>query len=172
MYRRWSYVIAAISFALGALLVVVFLSIPAGGGSAVPFLVLSIVTAALFGGVAVMIVRAGSSVVLTFGSEGVEYRSLGYRLVAPWSEVESIGAVILGALSGVGLTIRHDAVAHGGGWIRIASLMDLDSMFGPGYGRVIPLEPFAKPLSGSPLLADLRRRIPELVAGYEKHTTR
>lgn len=164
--------LAAVSAALGASLAIVFLSIPAGGGSTLPFLLLSLITVVLFAGVALIIVQVGSRMVLTVAPDGVEYRSLGYRLVAPWSEVESVDSVILGAMSGVGLNLRHDALAAGGGWVRIAGLLDVSTMFGPSYDRLIPLEPFAKPLAGSQLLADIRRYIPDLVAAYEERKAR
>ena len=171
-YRRWIYVLAAASVGLGALLVGVFLSVLGTVDFVTPFVVLAAVAVIVFGGVALVIVRAGRRISVSLSAEGVEYRAVGYRLVAPWSEVESLGTVILAALSGAGLTLKSSAVAPGGGWIRIANLMDLQALWGPGYDRVVPLVQFADPLAGSTLLEELRRHIPEVVARYEDRRDR
>ncbi len=91
----------------------------------------------VFVGMGLMIVLAGRSTKLIMTSEGVEYRTLGYRLTARWENIRAIGPVGRGNHKPEGLLLRDPP------------------------DRTIPLVGFGSPRYG-PLSRDLKQHAPHL----------
>jgi hypothetical protein len=154
---RVFYVIAAVSAIIGLLLAAFFFWVVADLGLDVIGLILVASPLVVFGGIALMIVLAARSIRLELSEAGVTLQLPGARMTAAWDDVESVGPAIWGPLTGrEALKLRQPA--------RVDQAWLFTLFAGPEYQSAIPLGPFAVPLAGSRLEADLRSRLPDLFA--------
>jgi len=132
--------------------------------------VLAITILGLGLGVAWYVRRMTQRVRLTVGNAGVEYDAGTHRIVAVWEDVVAVDDVILGADTGPALVLRGDHAVSGGPMLGIAAVgqaIEATGSSAPSFKATIPLSGFIQgKLAGSPLEADLRDHVPELVDTY------
>jgi hypothetical protein len=151
---RLFYAIAGVSAVIGLVLAAFFLWAVGTLGLDLLGLVIVALPVVLFGGIALAIVRSASAIRLELTDSGVTLHLPGARMSADWNDVQRIAPALWGPLSGDALRLTRPARADRAWWF---------AMFFNTYDeRAIPLSPFALPLAGSRLEADLRSRLPEL----------
>lgn len=132
--------------------------------------VLAMTTLGLGLGVAWFVRRMSARVRLIVGTEGVGYEAGTHAIVAAWEDVVAIDHVTRGADTGPALVLRGDHAVGGGWMLRIADIGEAIEGIGssaPSYKETIPLSGFIHgTLAESPLCADLRGHIPELLDAY------
>lgn len=156
---RLFYAVAAVSATIGLLLALVFFWLVAGLGLDFIGLIVVALPILLFGGIGLTIALAARSIRLELSEGGVTLHLVGSQLMTGWHDIESIGRVAWGPLSGDALRLRRPARVNGAWWLSLFA--------GPKYESAIPLSPFALPLAGSRLEVDLRGRVPEV---FERQT--
>ena len=131
-------------------------------------LALAIVAVGL--GFAWVVQRAMPRVRLEIGERAVVYDAMTHRIQAAWDDVVAVDLVLRGSETGPALVLRADRSVGGGGLLGLADLggiIDGSAIRGPSMRSTIPLAAFIQgPFRGSPVEADLRRHIPELVDAY------
>lgn len=114
--------------------------------------------------------RMKARVRLVVGAEGVEYDAGTHRIAAGWEDVVAVDLVIRGADTGPALVLRGDHAVSGGRMLGVADIGEAiqgTGLLAPSLKSTIPLSWFIQgKLAGSPLGADLRGHIPELVDAY------
>ena len=152
---RLFYAIAAVVGGIGIALGLFFFWAVASLGLEAVGLIIAVAPIVILGGIALAIVAAARSTRLELSEAGVTLHLPGTEMGADWTDVESVSRVSWGPLSGEGLKLRRPARVTRSWWF---------SLFAdPGYSSAIPLSPFALPLAGSRLEAELRGRLPALV---------
>ncbi len=109
---------------------------------------------AFFLGVGLLVAGAGRSIRLELAENGIVLRVPGGSVEARWEDVDAVGLAAWGPLSGQALILRRAARVRRPWWALPVGL--------PWMERAIPLSPFALPLRGSRLEADLKSRLPDL----------
>jgi len=112
------------------------------------------IPAALFLGLGFLVASAGRSIRLELSETGVVLRLPGGSVEAEWDDVHAVGPAPWGPLTGQALILRRPARGRRPWWLALLG--------SPVVDRAIPLSPFALPLHGSRLEADLRSRLPDL----------
>ena len=107
---------------------------------------------------------------LIVGTEGIEYDAGMYQIVAAWEDIVALDHVIRGSDTGPALVLRGDR-AVGGDWVlRFADMGEAVERLGssaPSRREMVPLNGFVQGvLAGSPLCAELRRHIPDIVDAF------
>lgn len=151
---RLFYVVAGVVAIIGLALGAFSFWVVAGIGLDVIGLIVAMAPIVILGGIAIAIVIAAQSTRLELSETGITLHLPGSQMAAGWDDVESLAPVAWGPLSGDALTLRRPASVHRAWWF----LLFAD----PHYASAIPLSPFALPLKGSRLEADLRLRLPHL----------
>jgi hypothetical protein len=151
---RLFYAIAAVSATIGLLLALFFFWVVADLGLDLIGLIVVALPILLFGGIALAIALAARSIRLELSEGGVTLHLVGSQMATGWDDIESIGRVAWGPLSGDAPQLRRPVRVNRAWWFPLFA--------GSEYEFAIPLSPFALPLSGSRLEADLRSRIPEI----------
>ena len=150
---RLFYTIAAVVAIIGLVLTAFFAWVVGTHGFDVIGLIVIAAPLILCGAIALSIGAAARAVRLKLTDAGITLYLPGARLSTTWDNVESISVAPWGPLTGEALRLRNPAQVRGW-WFSV--LAD------PGYASAIPLSPFALPLAGSRLEADLRSRLPQL----------
>ena len=119
-------------------------------------LIIAGVPTVLLLGVALAVARAALSIRLELTPAGLVLRVPGAVVTCGWEDVASLGPAPWGLLSGQALILRRPAHVAGAWWFHLVGPASMD--------RAIPLSPFALPLRGSRLEADLASRLPALFA--------
>jgi hypothetical protein len=109
---------------------------------------------ATFLGVGFYVANAGRTIILELSEAGVVLRLPGGSAEAAWQDVQAVGPAAWGPLSGQSLILRGPAGGRRPWWLGLLG--------SEGMERAIPLSPFALPLTGSRLEADLRGYLPDL----------
>ncbi len=110
---------------------------------------------AFFLGLGFFVANAGRTIRLELSAAAIVlHLPAGGRLSADWDDVAELGAAPWGPLSGQALILRRPARMHKPFWYLLLGSPEME--------RAIPLSPFALPLRGSRLEADLRSRLPQL----------
>lgn len=118
-------------------------------------LLVGLLPAIVFFPLALAVFASVRSVRLELGRDGVEFRALRYRARAGWHEIDGWSLVAMGPLSGKGLAIGGQEGVIVPWWALLTGRVPL-------VDRALPVSPFAVPLEGSRLEAQLRRLRPGL----------
>jgi hypothetical protein len=147
-----------------------FLATLSGTPSFAAGIVLAALTLALGAGSTVYLGRVMRRVRLQVSDAGVVYDTGSHRIEATWEDVAALDLVVRGSDTGPALVLRADGVVSGAGLLGMADIggaIGGTGLTAPSLKSTIPLVAFIEGrLAGSPLEADLRRYIPELVDGY------
>jgi hypothetical protein len=107
---------------------------------------------------------------LVVDADGVTYDAGTHRIQARWSDVVAVDLIIRGADTGPALVLSGDRAVSGSGMLAaadVAGAIEGAGLRPPSLRSTIPLNAFIEGrLPDSPLEADLREHIPELVDAY------
>jgi hypothetical protein len=151
---RLFYLVAVVTGAFGVVLGALFFWLVSQLGLDVIGLAIAVLPVVLLGGLALAIVYYARSIRLELTDQGVAMRLPGAAVEADWADVERIGPAAWGPLTGDALILRRPARTRWAWWLALLG--------GPFDESAIPIGPFALPLRGSRLEADLRGRMPAL----------
>jgi hypothetical protein len=154
--RRLFLLIAAIVTLAGVMMAGVSAWLIGADGYDVLDLIVITLPASLMVAFAAGIVRATQRVRLELSESGIRLVVPGATIEADWADVGSVGPAFWGPLTGEALRLRRRARLRRSWWFALVE--------DPTWSDAIPLAPFALPVRGSRLEADIRARLPALFA--------
>ena len=154
--RRRLELLAVGLAALGLAVAGISATLAVGSSEGVLGNLLLLVPAVLLFTAAVTLVRATRRLRLTVSDEGVTCHGFMSVITTSWPNVSAIGHVGRGIFEGSGLVLARE------GNVRAPRLLVRSGL--AGQAGFVPLAPFAAPLAGSALEADMRQRCPRLWA--------